>query len=240
MNPKRVIGTALTSNRLTAWLVPLIQDWRRTQRDHLLYRKYRDFTMVPRESFIDNLGLCRIYGRGEGAIVECGVWRGGMIAAIAEVLGPERHYYLFDSFDGLPPANPEKDGKRAVRYQADPTGLNYHDNCRAEMAWAERAMGLAGAAWVKFVRGWYKNTLPTFSGAIPIAVLRLDADWYDSTMECLAALYPSVVSRGVVLIDDYFAWDGCAKAVHDYLAKHGLPDRIRQSPSGVAYIIKGS
>ncbi len=67
-----------------------------------LYRKYSDFTMVPRGAFGDNLRLCRSLRRSPGCVVECGVWRGGMSAAMVEILGPGRAYYLFDSFQGLP------------------------------------------------------------------------------------------------------------------------------------------
>ena len=68
-----------------------------------LHRKYRDHTMIPWWSWQDNLTLCWQHGRGPGCLVECGVWRGGMSAAMAELLGPGRRSYLFDSFEGLPP-----------------------------------------------------------------------------------------------------------------------------------------
>lgn len=96
--------------------------------------------MVPPPLFADNLALCAEYGVQPGLVVECGIWRGGMTAAMAELLGPNRVYYLFDSFEGLPPADPEKDGQRGVTYQADRTGPGYLDNCRAEMRFAEAAM----------------------------------------------------------------------------------------------------
>jgi len=69
-----------------------------------LYHKYRDFTMLLYENFALNLELCERFKDVKGCIVECGVWRGGMSAAMAEVLGYERTYYLFDSFEGLPQA----------------------------------------------------------------------------------------------------------------------------------------
>src|ERR1700736_4242629 len=73
-----------------------------------LYEKYREFTMQPMHRFLNNLQLVDRY-RPAGCVVECGVWRGGAIAAIAELLGPQRTYLLFDSFEGLPPAG-ELDG----------------------------------------------------------------------------------------------------------------------------------
>jgi O-methyltransferase len=57
----------------------------------------------------------------------------------------------------------------------------------------------------------------------------LDADWYDSTITCLEAFGKHVAPGGVILIDDYYTWDGCSKAVHDYLSRHTLPWRIRQA-----------
>ncbi|HNP99483.1 MAG TPA: TylF/MycF/NovP-related O-methyltransferase, partial [Bacteroidia bacterium] len=71
-----------------------------------------------------------------------------------------------------------------------------------------------------------------------ISLLRLDGDWYESTYTCLEAFYPKVSDGGYIVIDDYYQWEGCAKAVHDYLSKHQLSDRIHQTAHGVAYIIK--
>jgi O-methyltransferase len=197
--------------------------------------------MIPWWAWYDNLALCDQHARRPGCLVECGVWRGGMSAAMAELLGPGRRSYLFDSFEGLPPADPEKDGQRAIAYQADPGGAFYHDNCRAEQAFASQAMALAGVPDANLVAGWFKDTLPGFMPPEPIRVLRLDGDWYDSTRICLEALYPHVAPGGLILIDDYFAWDGCARAVHEYLAEQkGHQERVRQTRRGVAYIIKGT
>src|SRR5690242_8677902 len=103
------------------------------------YRRYREFTMVPRGQYIDNLDLCMRRAPKSGCIVECGVWRGGMSAGMADVL-PGRTQFLFDSFEGLPPAKEEVDGPAAIAYQRDKDWPQYHDNCRAEQSFAERAM----------------------------------------------------------------------------------------------------
>jgi hypothetical protein len=144
-----------------------------------------------------------------------------MSAAMAEILGPGRQSYLFDSFEGLPPADLATDGPRALAYQADPTGAHYHNNCRAERAEAEAAMRLAGVPTPHLLQGWFNVTLPDFVPLEPIRVLRLDGDWYASTKTCLEALYSHVGPGGLILIDDYFAWDGCARAVHEYLRPGG-------------------
>lgn len=71
-----------------------------------------------------------------------------------------------------------------------------------------------------------------------IALLRLDGDWYDSTMTCLMHLFPLVTTGGLVIIDDYGVWEGCTRAVHRYLADNERPEGIRTTSSGVAYIVK--
>jgi O-methyltransferase len=219
----------------------LAQRWVSARRYASLHQKYRDYTMIPPRSWHDNLALCDLHAHKPGCLVECGVWRGGMSAAMAEILGPGRTSYLFDSFEGLPPADAALDGAWAVKWQADVTGTHYYDNCRAEQAEAEAAMRLAGVATPHLIRGWFKDTVPTFVPAEPIRVLRLDADWYESTRLCLETLNPHVASGGLILIDAYFVWDGCARAVHEYLATlTGHPDRIRETRRGVAYVVKGS
>jgi O-methyltransferase len=86
--------------------------------------------------------------------------------------------------------------------------------------------------------GFFENTFQTFDPP-PIAVLRLDADWYDSTMACLNKLWNHVLPGGLILIDDYYTWDGCARAVHEFLASTKAAERIRQGRiAGVAFIKK--
>lgn len=204
---------------------------------NFLYLQYKRFTMIPRSIFVKNLKISSNFRHINGAVVECGVWRGGMIAAMSKVIGNERNYYLYDSFEGLPRPS-EQDGAEAVAWQNDtPISVN-KDNCKAEIAFAKKAMEIAGAKKNHFIKGWFKDTLPIQKPAEPIAILRLDGDWYESTMDCLTHLYPLVQEGGVIIFDDYYAWNGCAKAVHDFLSKNNLPHAIRQWDNGVAYIIK--
>jgi O-methyltransferase len=233
----RVIGAVLSSTPLTLRLVPPLRRWHRARRHARLYEKYRDATMVPPSVWYDNLALCDQHGHAPGCIVECGVWRGGMSAGMAEVLGPGRSYYLFDSFEGLPPADGDKDGAFAVAWQTN--NRHNYNNCRADIDEAATTMSRAGVVAPQLIQGWFKDTLPGFAPPEPIRILRLDGDWYDSTRLCLETLYPHVAPEGLVLIDDYYSWSGCARAVHDYLAAQHEPDRLRSSPQGVAYLLKG-
>jgi hypothetical protein len=236
----RLVGNVLKMMPLTpASLLGLQRRWQR-HRARRLHAKYRDATMIPPSVFLDNLWLCRRLAAVDGCVIECGVWRGGMLAAMAEVLGPDRRYYGFDSFQGLPDAKLEQDGAWAVQRLAT---ADQHPRGRAEadQADAEATLRRSGVPAMHLVKGWFADTLPGFLPSPPIAVLRVDADLYESTWQCLDALYPYVVPGGLILFDDYYSgWDGCPRAVHAYFALHQLAERIRQSPAGVAYVVKGS
>jgi O-methyltransferase len=200
-----------------------------------IYRRFRHFTMIPRGTYVTNLELADRFSSVSGSIVECGTWKGGMIAGIAKLLGRERHYCLFDSFEGLPPAK-EIDGPAALEWQADTESPTYWENCRASEEDAKRAMALAGGQAV-IVKGWFQETLSRATFPDGIAILRLDADWYQSTFDILHNLFHQVTSGGVVIIDDYYTWDGCSRAVHDYLSQHKRTERIN-SRRGVCFMVK--
>ncbi len=214
-----------------------IRKYRDRQSFKKLYSKYKDFTMIPEKAFLDNLEVSAPLRFRQGCVVECGVWRGGMVAALTEVMGKDRNVYLFDSFEGLPPAG-DQDGDAAKAYQTNTQAIDYHDNCKAEMDFAEKAMKLASASKPHFVKGFFEHTLPGFEFPEPILVLRLDGDWYDSTMQCLENLYDKMAPGGIILVDDYYYWDGCTRAVHDFLSQKNHPVRIRQTVEGVCYFFK--
>ena len=205
------------------------------------YNLFRDFTMIPEQTFIDNLNLVWKFMDVEGCVVECGTWKGGMIAGIAELMGDSRQYHLFDSFEGLPQAT-EKDGIEAIKWQKDVDSPAYYDNCKTSMRFAIQAMKLSkvNPNNYKIYKGWFHDMLPVFNhvNKDKIAILRLDSDWYDSTMDCLNNLYSRVADGGVIIIDDYYAWDGCTRAVHDFLSKNNIPDRIMQWQNSICYIVK--
>lgn len=201
-----------------------------------LHELLREFTMISRETYVANLKLVLETAHISGAIVECGTWKGGMIAGIARLLGGSREYYLFDSFEGLPPAEPI-DGVAARKWQENKTSPFYYDNCTASEADAAKAMAIAGIKDYHSIKGWFEDTLPKANFSSGIAILRLDADWYKSTKHILDSLFSKVNEGGIILIDDYYTWDGCSRAVHDYLSEHGCRERIRCF-DGVCFIRK--
>ncbi len=200
-----------------------------------IYWKFKSYTMVPLRTYIANLELAERFSKVKGSVVECGTWKGGMIAGIAKLLGNDRTYFLFDSFQGLPLAQ-EIDGAAALNWQADTEAPTYRNNCTATEQEARNAMALAGVnATIK--KGWFRDTLPRAQFRDGIAILRMDADWYESTFEILNNLFKYVTQGGVIIIDDYYTWDGCSKAVHDYLSQNKCVERINVR-NGVCFIVK--
>lgn len=201
-----------------------------------VYNKYKPYTMIPKSVFTQNLDLIKQYNRTPGDVVECGVWKGGMIAAISEIRNSKNTtYHLFDSFEGLPIAK-EVDGEAAIKWQSNKNSPLYFDNCKANETDAIAAMKLSGVKNYRVYKGWFEDTLKSFKPKRKISILRLDGDWYESTMTCLVYLVPHMSRKGLIILDDYYTWDGCAKALHDYLSSNKLPYRIRAHNNTVAYI----
>jgi O-methyltransferase len=225
-------GLVGKAGRTAALLAGTLQSWR-------LYRKHRKNTMTHASAYISNLLLARSVFDVPGCVVECGVWRGGMMAGIAEVLGPDRDYYLFDSFEGLPKAQ-RVDGESFLAWQQNVESPGYFDNCRASEDEARAAMQMAGARRTVTVKGWFDRTVPGFLPPSPIALLRLDGDLYESTKVCLESLYDHVAANGLIVIDDYGTWEGCARAVNEFLARSSVRHvlRLRQYANRVFYIVK--
>lgn len=175
---------------------------------------------------VDALGI-------PGCLVECGVWRGGASAAMAlshKLQGePHRDIHLFDSFAGMPPADPVRDGEKAVR-QVGTCSAGIRDSKYAMEYIAAYPAGLT-----HFHEGWFADTVPAAAGELgPIAILRLDGDWYRSTMECLEHLYPLLSVGGWLILDDYDAWPGCRLAANEYMSRLAVrPKRQRWSASAI-------
>ncbi len=162
-----------------------------------------------------------------GDFIETGVWRGGttiLMRGVLEAMGDrERSVWVADSFEGLPVPDEEQ-------YPAD-AGLDWSHvevlKVGADLVRANfERYGLLDDR-VRFLEGWFCDTLP----AAPIeqlAVLRLDGDLYQSTMDALVALEPKVSPGGFVLVDDYGGWPPCRAAVDDYRSERGITDPIHE------------
>ena len=166
----------------------------------------------------------------QGTVVECGVWRGGSMQAVARTLldldAADRHLHLFDTFEGMPPPGEEdrrlkgQSAEELMRSGPRPALVR----AVADLDDVRAGMEQTGypAELVHYHPGRVEDTIP---GQAPerIALLRLDTDWYESTRHELDHLYDRVTPGGVVIIDDYDYWEGARKAVDEYLARTGAP-----------------
>jgi O-methyltransferase len=196
-----------------------------------LIENIRPYTMVRQGALEDLVTQVRaiLVNDVPGDFVECGVWRGGAAFLIAECLqeaGVEnRKVWLFDSYEGLP-LPLEIDGAAAAEYAAN-VGSPY-DNCTASLDEVQRAaVELGLECSLEFVKGWFEETLPTERARVgPIALLRIDCDWYSGVRCCLENLYENVSRNGLVFFDDYYTFDGAAVAVHEFLGSRRLAHRL--------------
>jgi hypothetical protein len=204
--------------------------------------RVQPFTMVGSDALLDLARMVRAALTFDipGNFVECGVWRGGasfLMAELARQAGAhQRRVWLFDSFEGLPP--PEAvDGPAALAYVEDTDSPTYYDNCRASLEDVRQTAAALGVAdYTELVKGWFDQTLPLHRDRIgEIAILRIDGDWYSSVRCCLENLYDQVVDGGLVVLDDYYAYDGCTLAVHEFLGQRGLGyplETVTGAPAG--------
>jgi O-methyltransferase len=175
---------------------------------------------------LDNLQFCVtdvLHRRVPGDLIETGAWRGGatiFMRAILEAYGDtDRQVWVADSFQGLPKPDP---GRWPAEAGDEHWTMGQLAVSLEEVKANFARYGLLDER-VRFLAGWFKDTLP----AAPIeriAVLRLDGDMYGSTMEALEALYPKLSPGGYVIVDDYGAIPQCKEAVTDFRAAHGIID----------------
>ena len=201
--------------------------------DHLdIVREVQPFTMTSPERILAVIESTRYVARRRipGAIVECGVWRGGSMMAAARTLKTlgevDRELYLFDTFEGMSaPTDRDVDlvGQRAASVLAKSDRKDDGYWCYASLEDVQQSIATVGypASHIHYVRGKVEDTVPA-SAPDEIALLRLDTDWYESTRHELEHLYPRLVSGGVLIIDDYGHWKGSRQATDEFIA--GTPD----------------
>lgn len=193
-----------------------------TAEDRQLWESVRAVTMTSEERVLAlRQSVRRVVVRNiPGAVVECGVWRGGSMLAAALTLGDTtRDLYLFDTFTGMPEPteHDRREGESAAALLAQSSPDSW---VRAEASLAEvrRTMSRSGypESRIHYVEGRVEATIPDHAPE-SIALLRLDTDWYESTRHELQHLWPRLSPGGVLIIDDYGHWDGARRAVDEWL-----------------------
>lgn len=197
--------------------------------DQAILRRIAHYTMTSIDRQIALIQAVRQLVRSgtPGCFVECGVWRGGSTMAVALTLAQEgdtgRDLYLFDTFEGMTaPTDADKrpDGTPAI------TLLQRHKQRTGTWAYAgidevRANMMSTNYPWdrVHFVQGPVEQTIPAHAPPAPIALLRLDTDWYESTKHEMVHLFPLLCQGGVLIVDDYGHWQGARKAIDEYLVE---------------------
>lgn len=166
-----------------------------------------------------------------GAMLECGVWRGGSMLAVAHTLlrlgVTDRDLYLFDTFTGM-----SEPSERDVHIRAGKSAERMlSDRDRGGPIWRVATLedvkeGFDGVEYpterLHFVPGKVEDTIPE-QAPDQIAILRLDTDWYESTKHELEHLYSRLSPGGILIIDDYGSWQGSKDATDEFLDKTGEP-----------------
>ena len=142
----------------------------------------------------------------------------------------ERSVWAADSFEGLPKPNTRLFGNRAG------VDLSNKDLLKVSLDEVKENLARFGLLddQVKFLKGWFCDTLPS-APIKQLALLRLDGDLYESTIDALNALYHRVSPGGYVIVDDYNSWHSCKEAVNDFRNKHQIEEIIKPIDSHAIY-----
>lgn len=200
------------------------QEERAQGRDRPVYAQ----TMIGLER-LGNLRRCVesvVREQVPGDLIEAGAWRGGagimMRGVLAAYEDTARRVWVADSFEGLPRPDPE-------RFPLDAQDVNYTaEELAVSLEEVEANFERYGLLddRVRFVEGWFRDTLPGLSGET-WSVVRLDGDLYESTIDGLRHLYPQLSVGGYLIVDD-FGFDNCRTAVEDYRREHGIREKIER------------
>jgi asparagine synthase (glutamine-hydrolysing) len=161
-----------------------------------------------------------------GAVVEAGTARGGSAIVMAAAKSPDRPMQVYDVFGMIPPPTDADGADVHERYERIVAGesrgvgaetyYGYRDNLYDEVTDSFERLGVPVAKHgVELVQGLFADTVHP---AGPVALAHLDGDWYESTLTCLERIAPALVPGGRIVLDDYWAWSGCRRAVDEYFA----------------------
>jgi len=173
---------------------------------------------------LDNLQHCveDVLARGvPGDFIETGTWRGGSAIFMRALLRAHgvagRTVWVADSFEGMPRPADAADGY-------DYSDIGYLAVSLPQVQRNFARFGLLDDQ-VKFLKGWFADTLPK-APVKQLAILRLDGDMYSSTMDALVNLYDKLSPGGYVIVDDYYSWPSCKRAVTEFLATRNATPEI--------------
>jgi O-methyltransferase len=218
-----------------------------TQADREIVSKVDPFTMTSLSRRASLLGAVDHIVRHSipGDIVECGVWRGGSMMAVALALMARgdiaRDLYLYDTFEGM---SEPTDEDRNV--SGETAHAQMARTPRGEGVWCEAGLDdVRENLWstgyprqrIHFVQGKVEDTIPR-TAPQRVALLRLDTDWYESTRHELEHLYPLLARHGVMIVDDYGHWQGAKQAVDEYFSASAQPVYLHRVDYTARLVVK--
>jgi O-methyltransferase len=194
-----------------------------------IIRSVRSWTMTSPERIYALIHAVRYITANavEGAIVECGVWKGGSMAAVARTLlqlqDVSRPLYLFDTFEGM-----SKPTARDVDFEGNEAGAVMEQDegykcANAPLDAVKKVLQETKypADRIHYIPGKVEDTIPA-AAPTSISLLRMDTDWYESTKHELVHLFPRLSRNGVIIIDDYGHWKGSRQACDEYFAENRI------------------
>lgn len=190
--------------------------------------KGRNLTYLEKNALVElaQVVLTNEQNGVDGAIIEAGCALGGSAIVIASSKTPERPFYVYDVFGMIPPPSTKNGQDAHKRYDVIRNGnavgiageryYGYKEGLYEQVYQTFEEFRLETSIHnIKLIKGLYEDTLQV---DFPVSVAHIDSDWYESVMICLNRIEPWLVSGGVLVIDDYFCWSGCRRAVDEYFA----------------------
>lgn len=207
-----------------------------THEEQEIWTSVKAYTMTSQERLVSLIRAVQYIESNQipGAIVECGVWRGGSMMAVARTLAAaettDRDLFLFDTYSGMPDAtgvDMDSSNRSAEAMLADLRKRPFEEQsqnniialCPLEAVRANLASTGYPAERMHFIEGKVEDTIPEHAPS-DIALLRLDTDWYQSTRHELVHLFPRLVRHGILIVDDYGHWQGARLAVDRYFKEN--------------------
>jgi len=175
------------------------------------------YQLVESVIFIEHKGL-------KGAFIETGCGLGGSSIAITSAKSSQRVFFIYDIFGIIPPPS-EKDGVAVEeRYELIKSGevegidgklyYGYQKDLYRQVVqkFSDFQIDIE-KNHVSLVKGLYQDTLKV---DFPVALAHIDCDYYEAVLLSLQQIEPQLVSQGSLIIDDYYDWPGCQRAVDEY------------------------
>ena len=212
----------------------------------------KPYTMTGKSSVVALVDAVKFVCNNKipGSIIECGVWKGGSMMAVAKTLLDlkqfDRELYLFDTFEGMTKPTDYDQGmlvtKKAIfQFEEEKISEDSSNWCNTPLDEVKKAVYSVGydKEKIHFIKGKVEDTIPEKSPK-KISLLRLDTDWYESTHHELVHLFPRISNGGVIIIDDYDTWKGAKKAVDEYISNNKVPLMLNRIFRGGRIGVKNS